>query len=55
MIGVAGVTASGKYTVCKTLVDMVGQTKYSSPRLSCAVAKLPIPPLWFQLDLNCNL
>ena len=30
-------------------------SKYSSPRLSCAVAKLTIPTLWFQLDLNCNL
>ena len=30
-------------------------SKYSSPRLSCAVAKLTIPTFWFQLDLNCNL
>ena len=27
MIGVAGGTASGKSTVCKTLVDMLGQSE----------------------------
>ena len=30
-------------------------SKYSSPRLSCAVANLPIPTLWFQLPLELQL
>lgn len=30
-------------------------SKYSLPRLSCAVAKLPIPTLWFQLPLELQL
>ena len=30
-------------------------SKYSLPRLSCAVANLPIPTLWFQLPLELQL
>ena len=45
MIGVAGGTASGKYTVCKTLVDMVGQSEVTEHKyLSCITwIVLPVP------------